>query len=1387
MLVTKQLQLLAGVYLAAFAVCTAAETGDDIANNLPTDLAPLLALFGERVTTQFMSQSMGWADGIILAMAPLGIMTVVVGAIRVGGPSWLKAIIGRARESRAVAESELMSSTSNEVCELWNGGEVVRVMGAGPIREFILLLPEQGGKSEPEEPIIAQNVRVMEMKDRRNKDLQDDAPSIRERIRGRLIRSDRGDEESDGSPVILRNTIGHEPNLVPAPNLTLNVQNQVGRGELYAVAALGIILQLGVVVFSGFTTYRLTLAEDENPIDGYALPCTAIGTLLLVAGILACAYVVETSTTESRYRPAAGKTARIVWLQRSGTVNDQAFEPFAIFPESAQPLITTSRRAREPKYVAATIGTIVSISGFATQFVGLRSMHWSAPAAQLGATIVMTVLRTLVRRNLAKPLRSHPLLPGHEMDWLAMTLAGGRESTPWMCLSPATVDTYRRPWRGEEGDKDGGWDWRIIAVENAKHCRELETSKPTDHENPIIEQLKDQEKLTAHRVMLIRRSLGALADWQGPASAEAISLARAIEATMDALFGPKQLEGTLTWSIPAAKSLHGPDREPVRFRVERLDNGRWKAYSDEIEAALSLWLYSIYEDENPKDAEGEEVPPAMVKNRKPTKDDAWLRAKGTPVKQSLQLLGSYSECLHQHLRWWMPDGAAGVLEVEKIEKATDDGTTIEVETHRIVGFMSGSSSGAPSGCQRQFYRVRPSPITTGNDATDRRGGGGERTDVVLATESYSSLATLFAQHMFSVFMWAAVKKMTKHMPGEVDIRAKEMGETSNDALWVSFTLHNSQLSKMAQAIHNTGLGSLEEIYQCVIPPLSGEQRLPCVTTIIDWTRKQARPHELRGHWKEAATVYLSLFRTARTYLQDPDIVAKATALLMECLNAVIDVLKTMEAQQLEGSDIRKLEHVKSELDNELRNGSIDIVRRLLGLYRLQGRSWGCSFIENTNPLTGEDTTLNFTELHWAAHKGDPRLTWRALSGGQIRIDEMDILNWTPVHYAAAKPSSWISSMLLERRANVNVQDAHGRTPLHYACRHGDTSTVQILVRAGADINTQDIGGLAPIHYAAIHGSYCGLESLIEAGADIDSVDILGRTALLWAISKGHANIVTRLWKDSKQRLRDHNGRTSLHLAAIADVDEASKRDDVVKVLLELPEKSAVMIESRDRFGYTPLTLSAKSGHESVVELLLDRDATADAGGGDGKTPLHWAAEGGHEATVKLLLNQNANVNAGDKDEQTPLHWAAEGGHEAVVKLLLDRDANVNAGDKYRLTPLHWAAMGGHEAVVKLLLDRDANVNAGDRYRETPLHWAAEGGHEAMVKLLLDRDANVNAGDRYGQTPLHRAAMGGHEAVVKLLLDRNATVDTEDEDGKTPLHLATKEGHGAVVKLLQPKP
>lgn len=79
------------------------------------------------------------ADNILFAVAPLGIITAIVGAIRTGGPAWLRSIIGRARENDAAAEVEYMSSVSHEVCEMWNGHSVVRIPGSPDIQMFLYI------------------------------------------------------------------------------------------------------------------------------------------------------------------------------------------------------------------------------------------------------------------------------------------------------------------------------------------------------------------------------------------------------------------------------------------------------------------------------------------------------------------------------------------------------------------------------------------------------------------------------------------------------------------------------------------------------------------------------------------------------------------------------------------------------------------------------------------------------------------------------------------------------------------------------------------------------------------------------------------------------------------------------------------------------------------------------------------------------------------------------------------------------------------------------------------------------------------------------------------------------------------------------------------------
>ena len=76
---------------------TAAPTVDagNLGRGLFTDLGPLLALFGDEVTKQFLSTSFGFGDDLLLAIAPIGIITIITSAIRVGGYHWMKSLIGR--------------------------------------------------------------------------------------------------------------------------------------------------------------------------------------------------------------------------------------------------------------------------------------------------------------------------------------------------------------------------------------------------------------------------------------------------------------------------------------------------------------------------------------------------------------------------------------------------------------------------------------------------------------------------------------------------------------------------------------------------------------------------------------------------------------------------------------------------------------------------------------------------------------------------------------------------------------------------------------------------------------------------------------------------------------------------------------------------------------------------------------------------------------------------------------------------------------------------------------------------------------------------------------------------------------------------------------------
>ncbi|KAI2479418.1 Ankyrin repeat containing protein [Pyrenophora tritici-repentis] len=86
------------LFLASLAVADSnVAQWNEFTNNFATDIAPIITLFGEQVTKQFLSESTGFLDNIIFGVAPLGILTAIVSVIRVYGTAPLKSFIGRAQ------------------------------------------------------------------------------------------------------------------------------------------------------------------------------------------------------------------------------------------------------------------------------------------------------------------------------------------------------------------------------------------------------------------------------------------------------------------------------------------------------------------------------------------------------------------------------------------------------------------------------------------------------------------------------------------------------------------------------------------------------------------------------------------------------------------------------------------------------------------------------------------------------------------------------------------------------------------------------------------------------------------------------------------------------------------------------------------------------------------------------------------------------------------------------------------------------------------------------------------------------------------------------------------------------------------------------------------
>ena len=191
-----------------------------------------------------------------------------------------------------------------------------------------------------------------------------------------------------------------------------------------------------------------------------------------------------------------------------------------------------------------------------------------------------------------------------------------------------------------------------------------------------------------------------------------------------------------------------------------------------------------------------------------------------------------------------------------------------------------------------------------------------------------------------------------------------------------------------------------------------------------------------------------------------------------------------------------------------------------------------------------------------------------------------------------------------------------------ACENTNFQICQICLDAGADINYRE-----GIHNQTIINELVRRNKfttelgdwLIEKGADINISEDEDRSNLSRACENGNVKIA-QYFIDKGIKIRQYENKFSKPSDLYFAVD--SGNGELVRRLLEL----GANVESNIK-NYNPYIRAVDGKFSEIVELFLQKGASADFDYGGGVRPIHIAVGNQDIQTVNILLKYDSNVNA----------------------------------------------------------------------------------------------------------------------------------------------------------------
>lgn len=159
------------------------------------------------------------------------------------------------------------------------------------------------------------------------------------------------------------------------------------------------------------------------------------------------------------------------------------------------------------------------------------------------------------------------------------------------------------------------------------------------------------------------------------------------------------------------------------------------------------------------------------------------------------------------------------------------------------------------------------------------------------------------------------------------------------------------------------------------------------------------------------------------------------------------------------------------------------------------------------------------------------------------------------------------------------------------------------------------------------------------------------------------------------------------------------------------------IESKDKYGRTPLMVAAVAGQLSAVQLLLDRGGKLSARNIHGSDTFDFAVGNDRAEIVDTLAGRGVDLK--ERGGPALLVTASRGGISTAI-VLLKHGVGVNCRDTSGATPLMRAVASRQRSMVAFLIEHGADVNAADNRGASPLSSALVGpwGRDTKIAKML---------------------------------------------------------------------